>query len=179
MLCCCFSSLNSRLNAKACFKLPATVCKKLTSAVSNYWWGSSLDNHKIHWVSWEKLTRPKCQGGMGFRDFQLFNQAMLGKQGWRLLTRPESLCAMVLKGKYYSTCDFLSATRKKRSSATWRAILHGREVLKRGLIKRVGPGNIKVWQDNWIPGLRSLKPVPWPSPGVEQVRDLFIPGTRT
>ena len=116
---------------------------------------------------------------MGFRDFQLFNQAMLGKQGWRLLTRPESLCAMVLKGKYYSTCDFLSPTRKKRSSATWRAILHGREVLKRGLIKRVGPGNINVWQDNWIPGLRSLKPVPWPSPGVEQVRDLFIPGTRT
>lgn len=81
----------------SCFKLSPVVCRKLTSAVSNYWWGSSLDNHKIHWLRWEKLTWPKCQGGIGFRDFSLFNQAMLGKQGWRLLTRPDSLCAKVLK----------------------------------------------------------------------------------
>jgi len=33
-----------------CFKLPLVVCRKLTTAVSNYWWGSSLDNHKIHWL---------------------------------------------------------------------------------------------------------------------------------
>ena len=32
----------------SCFRLSPAVCKKLTSAVSNYWWGSSLDNHKIH-----------------------------------------------------------------------------------------------------------------------------------
>jgi hypothetical protein len=62
----------------SCFKLSLAVCCKLTLAVSNYWWGSLLDNHKIHWLCWEKLTRSKSQGGMGFRDFTLFNQAMLG-----------------------------------------------------------------------------------------------------
>ena len=163
----------------ACFKLPPAACKKLMSAVSNYWWGCSLDNHNIHWLSWEKLTRPKCQGGMGFTDFPLFNQAMLGKQGWRLMTRPELLCAKVLKGKYYPSCDFLSAAKKKRSLATWRAILHGRDVLKRVLIRRVGPGDINIWQDNWIPGLRSLKPAfRLPSAYVEKVCDLFVLGTR-
>ena len=49
---------------------------------------------------------------MGFRDFALFNKAMLGKQGWRLIKRPNSLCAQVLKGKYYPNSDFLSATKK-------------------------------------------------------------------
>jgi hypothetical protein len=132
----------------SCFKLSSMVCHKLTSVVSNYWWGSSLDNHKIHWLWWEKLTRPKCQGGIVFRDFSLFNQAMLGKQGWRLLMRPDSLCVKVLMGKYYPTSDFLSATKKRRCSATWRSILYGRDVLKRRLINRVGPREINVWQDN-------------------------------
>jgi hypothetical protein len=132
----------------SCFKLSPVVCKKLTSMVSNYWWGSSVDNHKLHWLRWERLTRSKSEGGMGFRDFSLFNQAMLGKQGWRLLMRPDSLCARVLKGKYYPNSDFLSATKRRRSSATWRSILHVRDVLRRGLINRVSPGDIDVWNDN-------------------------------
>lgn len=85
----------------SCFKLTAPACKKMKHYMSNYWWGSSIDNHKIYWQHWSKLTRTKEDGGMGFRDLPLFNQAMLGKQGWRLLMRPESLCAHVLKGKYF------------------------------------------------------------------------------
>lgn len=132
----------------SCFKLSPVVCRKLTSAVSNYWWGSSLDNHKIHRLRWEKLTRAKCQGGIGFRDFTLFNQAMLGKQGWRLIMKPSSLCAKVLRGKYFPNGDFLSATKKRRSSETWKSILHGRDVLQRGLIKRIGPGETNIWREN-------------------------------
>jgi hypothetical protein len=116
---------------------------------------------------------------MGFRDFSLFNLAMLGKQEWILLMRPDLLCAKVLKGKYFPSGDFLSATKKRRSSATWRAIVHGRDVLKRGLINRIGLGEINIWQDNWIPGLQSLKPlVRMPKATAERVCDLFIPGTR-
>lgn len=47
----------------SCFKLSPVIRRKLTSTVSNYWWGSSLDNHKLHRQRWEKLTRPKHQGG--------------------------------------------------------------------------------------------------------------------
>lgn len=71
---------------------------------------------------------------MGFRDLPLFNQAMLGKQDWRLLIRPESLCSKVSKGKYFPNCGFLEATRIKKSLATWRAILHGRDALKKRLV---------------------------------------------
>lgn len=104
---------------------------------------------------------------------------MFGKQGWRLLIRPNSLCAKVLKGKYYPNKDFLSSTKKRRSLATWRLILYGRDVLKKGLIKRVGPREINIWDENWIPGLRSLKPlIRMSAARVEVVNDLFIPGTR-
>jgi ribonuclease HI len=165
--------------AMSCFKLPKNLCKKITTYVSNYWWGSSVDNHKLHWQMWEQLTRAKEDGGMGFRDFSLFNDAMLGKQGWRLLTRPASLCARVLKGKYYPHSDFLRARKAKRCSNTWRSILQGRQVIQKGIIHRIGPGNINLWQENWIPGVQQLKPlVRKEGVQAELVRDLFIPGTR-
>jgi hypothetical protein len=76
---------------------------------------------------------------------------MLAKQGWRFMTKPESLCSTVLKEKYYHNTDFISATNKKNSSHTWKAILRGREILKKGLIKRVGDGlSICVLEDPWI-----------------------------
>jgi hypothetical protein len=114
----------------------------------------------LHWKKWYDISVAKAMGGMGFRDFQLFNQAMLAKQGWRLLSNPNSLCAKVLKGKYYHDTNFLEARTKRNSSHVWRAILHGREVLKEGLIKRVGDGStIRAFEDPWIPANFSRKPL--------------------
>jgi hypothetical protein len=96
---------------------------------------------------------------MGFRDLELFNLALLGKHGWRLMTSPDTLCAKVLKGRYYPMTDFLQATLPRNASATWRAIIAGREALQQGLIKRIGSGlTVDVWNDKWIPGIRSMQP---------------------
>jgi hypothetical protein len=113
------------------------TCKKMHYPIANYWWGSSADNRHIHWLSWDRLTYPKALGGMGFRDMRNFN---LAKQGWRLMTNPDSLCARVLKERYYHGANFLTSTRRKHASHTWRAILSGWEVLTQGLIKRIGNG---------------------------------------
>jgi hypothetical protein len=83
----------------SCFLLSKTTCRKLKTPIANYWWGRSDDSKHMHWQSWERLTYPKVLGGMGFRDMRNFNIAMLGKQGWRLMTKPDSLCARVLKGR--------------------------------------------------------------------------------
>ena len=96
----------------SCFKLPANMCKKMRTYISNYWWGSSIDSHKIHWQRWSKLTRTKDDDGIDFRDLPLFNQALLGKQGWRLMMRPDSLCARVLKGS--TTLMGISFSHKKK-----------------------------------------------------------------
>jgi hypothetical protein len=64
----------------SCFLIPKDTCRKMKMIISNYWWGGSADNRRMHWQRWELLTRPKIDGGMGFRDLHMFNLAMLGKQ---------------------------------------------------------------------------------------------------
>jgi hypothetical protein len=89
---------------------------------------------------------------MGFRDLLLFNQEMLGKQAWRLITEPDSLCARVLKGRYFLSCDFGNAPRPRSSSATWKGILAGKELVQQGIQWGIGDGrSTKILVDNWIP----------------------------
>jgi hypothetical protein len=51
----------------------------------------------------------KEHGGMGFRHMYDFNLAMLRKQGWKLLTNPDTILFKVFKAKYYLMKGFLEA----------------------------------------------------------------------
>ncbi|KAA3480507.1 Cyclopropane-fatty-acyl-phospholipid synthase [Gossypium australe] len=74
-----------------------------------------------------------------------FNLSLLAKQGWRLLTLPDSLVARVLKAKYFP-----------ENSWEIRAPIFGVGVLEKGLVWKVGTGaNISICYDNWIPGYGS------------------------
>jgi hypothetical protein len=77
--------------------------------------------------------RPKTHGGMGFRDMQLFNQALLAKQAWRLLEFSDSLCVRVLRAKYFPNGVLTDTIFPKNASSTWQAIAHGLELLQKGL----------------------------------------------
>jgi hypothetical protein len=106
------------------------------------------------------MSFAKGKGGMGFKDLQSFNDAMLGKQAWQLLENTTSLCARVLKGRYFPNCDFLSAGCPRSASRVWKAILIGRNVLQKGLVRRVGNGvDTHIWEDQWISGVPGLKPL--------------------
>jgi ribonuclease HI len=150
----------------SCFQLPVSICDSLRKAISDFWWGIEDGKKKMHWRSWEWLSTPKQLGGMGFRDLILFNQAMLARQCWRLLTDPSSLCAKVLKGRYFPDCDFWEAPQPRSASFTWRSICYGMQLIKYGARWSVGDGKkIKVSTDRWIPdfspgSFRLLAPLP-------------------
>jgi hypothetical protein len=144
------------------FLIPKGVCKRMMDAISKFWWGDDENSNKMHWCAWWKLCYPKNEGGMGFRDFHSFNLAMLAKQVWRLIDTPDSLCARVLRAKYYPDGNILKAGPKAGSSFTWQSIVAGITTSKRGYIWRVGNGEkINIWNDPWIhssPNRRVLSP---------------------
>jgi hypothetical protein len=91
----------------------------MESQISRFWWGNNVDKRKIHWVNWKKTFKAKPQGGMGFKDLRAFNEALLAKQGWRLITNPLSLVARMFKAKYFPKCDFLKAKQGQNMSYAW------------------------------------------------------------
>jgi hypothetical protein len=79
--------------AMGVFKFPFGLIDELEQIIRNFWWGDEENRRRMHWLSWEKLVRPKSQGGVGFRNLRVFNQALLARQARRLLKFPNSLCA--------------------------------------------------------------------------------------
>jgi len=137
------------------FKIPKNICKGISDAISQFWWGDDNEHKKIHWKAWWKLCIPKRRGGMGFRDLHSFNIAMLAKHVRRLLSDLYSLSARVMRARYYPDGKLLNAKLKSGSSYTWQSVLAGLECFKCGCIWHVGDGTqINIWEDN----LDSIKP---------------------
>ena len=130
-----------------------------------FWWGQRKEEKKIAWLSWEKMCKAKLDGGLGFRNFQAFNLAMLAKQGWRLLSNPDSLCAKVYKVGYYPHGDILNSKLGCRPSYTWRSIFKGLEVVWKGSRWRVGNERlIHIWEDKWLLTPTTYKVISPPQP---------------
>ena len=50
----------------SCYKLPEGCCNEIEGLLSKFWWGAKEGERKIHWMSWERLSKAKNKGGMGF-----------------------------------------------------------------------------------------------------------------
>ena len=104
-------------------------------------------------------------GGLGFRDIECYNQALLATIAWRLIRDPQSLLAQTLFGKYCFDSSFCDSSCPASASHGWRGILWGRDLLQLGLGWTVGNGeSIKVWSDLWLSTSSPITPMgPAPS----------------
>ena len=115
-------------HAMSCFRFPVSLCKRIQSAVTILWWDDQDGQNKMAWVLWGKMTKPKDIGGLGFRDFQAFNDVFLGKLSRRILNKPELLISRILMGKYCPLGKLQDVTQKTATLHGWHGILLGRDM---------------------------------------------------
>jgi hypothetical protein len=77
---------------------------------------------------------------VGFRDFKSFNKAHFAKQSWRLWQTPDSFPAKIMESKYHAGGNILDAKLGAKPFYAWRSIRGSCDLLKYGLIWRVGNG---------------------------------------
>lgn len=133
------------------YKFPSTIIHEIESAMARFFWGQKGMQRKVHWKSWEAMCNPKCIGGMGFKDLAIFNDALLGRQAWRLVHKEGSLLSKVMKAKYYPNCSFLDAYLGYAGSYSWCSVWSFKALLKEGIIWRIGNGaRVNVWKEPWL-----------------------------
>ncbi|XP_048605453.1 uncharacterized protein LOC125582987 [Brassica napus] len=119
--------------------------------MSEFWWRNGQETRGMHWKSWESLCRPKASGGLGFKDLEAYNLALLGKQLWRMIKNPRSLMCRVFKSRYFRNTDPLNASLGSRPSYAWRSIHAAHKLIQHGARVVIGNGrDTKIWQERWI-----------------------------
>ena len=102
-------------------------------------------------MAWDKVCRPKHNGGLGLRKTAVVNQAFQCKLAWKILTNQNSVWVHIMRTKYLGQQDFFSAHAKPGDSVVWRNILKCPELIRKDICWTIGDGkDISFWQDNLI-----------------------------
>ncbi|PNX73684.1 ribonuclease H [Trifolium pratense] len=163
------------------YLLPDSTIKDIERMMNSFWWGGGVNNKGIRWLAWDRMTHSKAEGGMGFRDLHSFNLAMIAKQGWNIMTKPNTLLAKLYKARYFPNSSLFESKLGHNPSYAWRGIWKSREILMHGCRWSIGSGaSINIMSEPWLRGEDGA----WlPSPQVQgvhnfTVNDLMIPNMK-
>ncbi|KAL8147598.1 hypothetical protein AgCh_005064 [Apium graveolens] len=163
------------------FLLPIKITKEIEKMLANFWRSSTDSGSRtINWMAWDRMTKHKHSGGLGFRSFRDFNLAMFRKHYWRLITNPNSLSAQIYKVIYFKDTSFLEASLGSSPSFIWRSLLEAKNVILTGSSWRVGTGNdIDIIGQPWL-GNKENAFVTTVSPSIinQKISSLMCAGTR-
>lgn len=139
------------------FKVPAGVLTKLEKIRRKFLWNGGGQGSRIHWASWEQITRSKANGGLGVGSLRSLNIGLMLKWWWRLKTKPNALWCKVIINIHNLVRKPASYIAKKTAKGTWNNIASVWTDLEEfGLCfdkifkKDVGSGNNTFfWLDKW------------------------------
>jgi hypothetical protein len=63
-------------------------------------WGGGGDGKKLCCVKWDQICSPKDKGGLGVKNLELFNMALLSKWKCRFLCDDDAMWAALLRFRY-------------------------------------------------------------------------------
>ncbi|GJS82396.1 RNA-directed DNA polymerase, eukaryota, reverse transcriptase zinc-binding domain protein [Tanacetum coccineum] len=114
-------------------KIPKVVTKEIDGILKKFLWSySGMSNGKAK-VAWNMVCKPKCEGGLGIRNLEEWNDVLL------IVSKKESLWVKWVNLVKLKNKSFWDVQEEKSDSCTWRALLD--------LRNKVRPSYCGQWED--------------------------------
>ncbi|XP_074314000.1 uncharacterized protein LOC141649204 [Silene latifolia] len=104
------------------FIIPKGVLRRIDALCRNYLWDSSTEFLSSPPVRWEKLSVPKCEGGLGVRNSYYWNATAIGKLVWWIHSKPDALRVRWVNHIYMKGIPLSSYYPKPDVAWSWKSI---------------------------------------------------------
>ncbi|KAF7821508.1 ribonuclease H [Senna tora] len=132
------------------YKLTKAEAMKCDIVLAHFFWGSDRQRSKPHMLNWEAICKPMNLGGLGVKSFSEFNQALLAKQFWRIISHPNTLLSLIMKAKYATSGSSVGFKCPQTTSKQWKDIFSAKDVVLNHIKWQVGTGhNIPLNNAHW------------------------------
>jgi hypothetical protein len=54
------------------YLMPTSIISDIEKMLNSFWWGDGSNNKGIWWLAWDRLSRPKVEGGFRLPKFSCF-----------------------------------------------------------------------------------------------------------
>jgi hypothetical protein len=159
---------------------------KLIAIIRTFWWTGVREEASAKSLclrAWKDICTPKKEGGLGIKNLQATNQALILMAAWRIAEHPNDFLHAVLKSKYFPDSSIWRPNPNAPRSAFWASIIKILPILKDHSFYQITQGQISVWSTPWCQNWTQIydaliiQPSSFTYPA--QVRDLWIPDQQT
>ncbi|XP_074301630.1 uncharacterized protein LOC141633032 [Silene latifolia] len=99
------------------FILPKGIISRIEATCRNFLWDNSADYRRVPLVSWDKVCRGKEEGGLGLKDQETMNEAMIGRMVHWIIEEKDSIWVQWVKKNYLKGKDWLEY--KPTANSSW------------------------------------------------------------
>ena len=133
--------------------LPTKTVFQIEKVMRQFLWGKIGKNRYLSMIAWKKVCAPLDEGGLGLRELQDFNQALILKVVWQLVSNKDKLWVHIMRAKYYPRAGIWAVQRKTGVSRLWRAVQEAKEFFRESIKWHVGDGTgILATNHPWYTG---------------------------
>ncbi|WCJ39165.1 DNAse I-like superfamily protein [Euphorbia peplus] len=143
-----FVIMGSLVHSFIVYKWHINLINEITRCIRNFIWTGAVDGRKLVTVPWNLCLRSQREGGLGLKNLQLMNRALLGKLAWGLIS-DKSLCYNLLRTR------FLGVLSQPRlcigNSSIWTSLKTSYSLLWDHCFWSIGAdSNLLFWTSEWI-----------------------------
>ncbi|KAF6147220.1 hypothetical protein GIB67_039350 [Kingdonia uniflora] len=129
------------------YKWPISVIQEGERYIINFLWSGSSDTMKAYTVSWEKVCKPRSEGGLGIRILKDINLSLLMKLARKFLDGDDDK-AKFMRAKFTARNGDLCTY--STGSSVWSSLKWVMPMVKQNFGWIVGDEeDIDIWRDNW------------------------------